>query len=192
MFSFFSFFSRGATGGYEYLYKEVAMKDARERRLAGDPVTLATVLDAREARALLCLTLNMPGPVKRNEASRRAFAAGLAALRAAGLMDRVEREWTLDLITGPEAYLRLSCPAAEAKAIACQVEEAQPWGRLLDADVLRPNGVPMSRGELGKPPRGCLVCGKPGMGCARSRAHDLPALYAAVLDRTDSLFEGEG
>lgn len=178
------------------------MENARAQRLAGDPVTLEAVLAAREARAqrqrdyapgraLMCLTVNMPGPVKRNQVSCRVFLAGLAALRT-GLGQKAEDALVLqDLDTGPEAYLRLSCVAAEAKAIACAVEDGRPWGRLLDADVLTPGGAHVSRQELGRCARGCFVCGAQGMGCARSRAHGLDDLYKAVLDMTDCLFEGE-
>lgn len=158
-------------------------------------VTLQTVLAGREARAamqhsllaaypgapLLCLLVNMPGPIKRTAVSDRVFNAGLAALTDA------LSEWHISLLyrqtrrpdTGCEAYLVPDADAEAVKRIACSLEARLPYGRLLDIDVHAPDGKQLSRTALDLPERGCMVCGAVGAGCASRRLHPLPELLAA-------------
>lgn len=161
-------------------------------------VTLAMILAAREARVLrqktllntypgallVCLLVNMPGPIKRTAGSDRVFAAGLVAFTDACNARDIALLYseTQRLSTGCEAYLVFDADAETLKRIAFSLEEGLPYGRLLDIDVHTQNGAQLSRTALGLPERGCMVCGKAGGGCASRRLHPLPALLE-VFDR---------
>lgn len=151
-------------------------------------VTLEDVLRARELRAhsqrrlireyslpLLCLNMNIAGPVKRNSLIDLAFTSCLSALKDR-LGNAILHLETVDANTGLEAILVCSLEAHELKAIAVELESRRPVGRLFDLDVIGTDGVKLSRDV----PRACLVCGGPAAPCARSRAHGLPAIQAAT------------
>lgn len=153
----------------------------------GVPITLAQLLAARDSRAarqrellqsggaLVSLTVNMPGPVKRCALADRLFDIGLDAVTQL-LGDRLRLCETRRKDTGCEAFLCADMDAQALKARLCALEDGHPLGRLWDADVLGPDGVPLSRQNAGYPPRQCLLCENPGAACARSRAHPLDAL----------------
>ncbi len=160
-------------------------------------VTLEELLAAREARAarqralmkrfgvpLVCLTINLPGPFKRDALSDRGFWMGMALLRrqlqAAGIT--CLHEETHLLPTGCEGYVCADADALRVKRVALDIEEHTPLGRLLDIDVLDTDGAKVSRAAVGHGERACLVCGQPARGCVRSRAHgDLPAARAREI-----------
>ena len=157
-------------------------------------ITLQEVLDAREARAaaqrrlldrhrqpLLCLTMNIAGPVKRWGTVDLAFRAAEAELdhRLAG---HIKEKALTDAATGLEGIWACDIPAPELKELAMELESRSPAGRLYDLDVISADG-----GKLSRPtPRTCLVCGGPAAPCARSRAHGLDAILAA----THALLDG--
>lgn len=152
-----------------------ALLASRERRAAQQRELLGKYPGA----ALVCLTVNTPGPVKRLCAADRAFAAGYAALDRALESYAVRFRRTVDAPTGQEGYWVVEASAEDVKRLCCELEAALPYGRLLDADVLDHSGAPLSRTALGLPARGCLVCGRPGAFCASRRLHPLPELIAA-------------
>lgn len=162
------------------------------------PVSLAQMLARRDARAaaqqrllaehglpLLQLGLVWPGPVKDTAASRQLFALGLAALRAlldaAGLVVRAEERCSA--VTGPEALLVVEADASDLKRRLLALEDGHPLGRLWDIDVIGTDGLGISRGRLGLPPRRCLLCEQPAHACARSAAHTLGELQQAIAER---------
>ena len=112
------------------------------------PITLAELLDSRDKRvkhqkdllganpgkSLLCLTVQLPGPEKRNDSSLMIAKAGVEAVRKAFVPVYEELK---DLETGYEAYFLVDLPAEEAKRKACEIEDSHPLGRLMDIDVLR-------------------------------------------------------
>ena len=114
-------------------------------------ISLNQLLESRDTRAqhqkdllgsfpgksLLCLTVQLPGPEKRNEQSLAIAKAGVSAIRQAFQPDYEELR---DLETGYEGYFLVSLPALEAKRKAVEVEDNHPLGRLMDIDVL--HGVP--------------------------------------------------
>lgn len=162
---------------------------------------MAQLLEAREKRALrqrelleqfpgtlISCTMNIPGPEKCNSRIRRVFTLGeellLAQLRGERL-SLLHREAAAHL-TGCEGFYVVEADGLRVKELTVQAEDAYPWTRLLDIDVLTPAGEKLSREDLGLPPRRCLLCGGPAAVCARSRAHGLPAL----LERTEELLNG--
>ena len=110
-------------------------------------ISLNQLLESRDARAqhqkdllgrfpgksLLCLTVQLPGPEKRNEQSLAIAKAGVSAIRQAFQPDYEELR---DLETGYEGYFIVSLPALDAKRKAVELEDNHPLGRLMDIDVL--------------------------------------------------------
>lgn len=158
--------------------------------------TLLEILDAREKRAekqkqllsrygqpLLCFTMNIPGPVKLDRDIRLGFYVGCRllddALRGLKLLYREEEV----AVTGCQAWYVVEAPARQLKEIAVDLEETDLIGRLFDMDVLDTDGKKLSREDMGKPRRKCLLCNNDAAVCARSRAHGLEQLQ----DRTGFL-----
>ena len=160
---------------------------------SGKPVTLTKMLAAREERAarqeamrgrnpgcaLISLTLNIPGPVKRFPLAEAAFNEAYKQAAAAGKAMDSEK---IIADTGCEGLLAFCLDAMALKRFTVAVEDRTSLGRLLDMDVLRSDGSKVSREEAGLPPRRCFLCGKPAAVCARSRAHGLEALETYVRE----------
>ena len=174
-------------------------------------IGLVSLLRSRDARVerqrellslypdmtLLCLTVIIPGSVKRNDNSLRIARAGMAAVREAFQTVYEEQR---DLDTGFEAFFIVDMPPLDAKRLACRIEDTHPLGRLMDLDVVVSDSckdsnqddgqaaalpVPLSRGSIGLAPRRCLICDRPAKECMRSRAHPTEEL----LKKIDELLE---
>lgn len=143
--------------------------EARERRAALQRSTLSTY-----GGPLLCFTMNLAGPVKRSPLSDFAFLAGERMIQSRGF--HVRQHIRLRQPTGMEAIYALEADPYALKAVAMELEEALPVGRLFDMDVIGLDGMKLPRPQ----PRTCLVCGGPAAPCARSRAHGLEAVQAAT------------
>lgn len=166
-------------------------------------VTVADMMQAREARwqmqqallnrypdaVLVCLTMNVAGPVKTTREIERAFAWGMESIRA--VLAPYPQVFSSDIHekTGPEAVFAVSGDAKEIKQRLCALEDGCAIGRLLDIDVIAPEGEKISRTELGLPARRCLLCGEAAPVCARSRAHTVEALFARTHEIIRMHFE---
>ena len=165
-------------------------------------VTLNELLASRDARhamqqklladnsgkTLVCLTVVMPGSVKRNHQSLTAAHAAVEAMRKA--FDHEEDSLTeRDLETGYEAYLVTPLPLLEAKRIAVNIEDTHPLGRLFDIDIINADGVPVSRDAIGEKPRRCLVCDHEARYCMRMRWHTQEEIWAKINEMVDSYVE---
>lgn len=148
-------------------------------------VTLTQVLQARDRRVslqqellkafhcpLICFTMNIAGPIKTSPLILRGFQAGLASLDKKLPRDKILARRTFQEITGCEAFYAVNADAAQLKQLCTAIEEATPLGRLFDMDVLDTDGKKLERSSL----RGCIVCGKPGRGCAAGRLHPVAQL----------------
>ncbi len=158
--------------------------DARE-------ATLADVLAAREKRVacqhdllarfgkpVVCLTLNIAGPVKVNAETAYAFRVGANRLTE-GLKTMgfpVLAEETLASVAGKEWLAAVDAPAPALKRLCVSLEELDELGRLFDMDVIAPDGWKLERGAE----RRCLVCGLPGRGCASRRVHPVAEIQAVT------------
>ena len=112
-------------------------------------ITLEQLLESRDRRAerqrsllalypgrtLLCLTVMLPGPVKRSSSSLRIASAAVAAVRST--FD-LQFEELRDLETGYEGYFIVDLDPISAKRLAVSLEEEHPLGRLFDLDVIVP------------------------------------------------------
>ena len=180
------------------------------------PITLDELLASRDARhamqqklmaehsgkTLVCLTVVMPGSVKRNQQSLTVARAAVKAMRKAyNISDDLLPETELltnelktetgeclverDLNTGYEAYLITSLPLLEAKRVAVDIEDTHPLGRLFDIDVIDAQGIPVSRDRVGGQPRRCLVCDHEARYCMRMRWHTQEEIWARIKQMTD-------
>jgi len=168
---------------------------------SGDPITLALMLERRDARAatqhsllarfgrpLAQLTLVNPGAVKDTAQSRFVFDLGLGAMQEAlnnaghGVLG-YEGSY---FVTGPEMLMVVDAEAPALKHTLMAIEDQHPLGRLWDADVIDINGVSLSRKHFGLPARRCLLCEQPAHDCARSRLHAMQELQRSVQERVET------
>ena len=152
------------------------------------------LLAEHSGKTLVCLTVVMPGSVKRNHQSLVvAHAAVEQLIRSYELGVRndelgVRNDECLierDLETGYEAYLITPLPLLEAKRIAVQIEDTHPLGRLFDIDIIDKDGVPVSRDRVGSRPRRCLVCDREARYCMRMRWHTQEEIWERINAMVD-------
>ena len=161
-------------------------------------ITLDQLLDSREHRhekqmlllsdhpalTIVCLTVIMPGAVKRNSHSlivaNAAITAVLECFRNT-LVDVLAN----DLITGYEAYFVTRLSRQQAKQLTCKIEDTHPLGRLFDLDVLDADGSPISRQEVRHPARRCLLCDNEARFCMRNHTHTLEELQSHISQMID-------
>ena len=140
----------------------------------------AALVKAWPGRTLVCLTVVLPGPVKRDARSLKVAEAGKAAVQE--VLQPCYHEM-YDLETGFEGYFIVDSPLLDVKKACCEIENEHPLGRLMDLDVLQPVGetvVPVSRDRVGEPPRRCLLCGRPARECMRAHTHSQEKLIHEI------------
>lgn len=164
--------------------------------LGADTVELEEVLLERELRVetqrrllrqgtapLICLSMNMAGPVKDFPLLRCAFEEGKrlteTALARTGisfcfLEQRQNR-------CGSCAFYHADGPLETIKRLLCAVEDTALIGRLLDLDVLDGQAKKLSRKEIGLAPRRCLLCEEEAAVCGRSRRHTVEELQRETV-----------
>ena len=124
-----------------------------------------TLLQENPLATLVCLTVIMPGSVKRNSQSLIVARAAVEAVRTA---------------FGERLLLLVSLSIPEAKTIACDVEEQHPLGRLFDVDVIQKDGAPASRKTIGRAPRRCLLCDRDARYCMRDHSHTQEEIHKRI------------
>lgn len=134
---------------------------------------------------LVCLTVIMPGNVKRNLSSLIASQAAINSLLNR-FEDNIVDVLARDLDTGYEAYVVTNISQHDAKLIACEIEDTHPLGRLFDVDVLDVNGIPMKREAVGFAPRRCLMCDNEARYCMRNRTHTPQELNTKIQKMVDA------
>ena len=139
------------------------------------------LLGAHPGQTLVCLTVVMPGSVKRSAESLLIAGAAMHALIEEFGSSGPFLE-TRDLPTGYEAYLLTSASVQDAKRAVCRIEEEHPLGRLFDIDVIAAGAAPLSRESLGLEPRRCLLCGRPARECMREGRHGYDELQARISE----------
>lgn len=170
--------------------------------LGSDFVELEAMLAEREHRAeiqqrlldenelLLCVSMNMPGPVKDFPLLRLAFSEGCRvtreALTLAGVSVRCLDERGGPC--GPSAFYRVEGNPKVIKTILCSVEDTPALGRLLDLDLIQKKGGKISRGAVGLTARSCLICKEAAAVCGRSRRHSVEQLQREAVQRMLNYF----
>jgi holo-ACP synthase len=169
-------------------------------------ITLEQMLKARDERAekqkhlikeykktLISFTVNIPGANKRTPVSGKIFREGYQSLIKRLLEKDIQilyRE-TRDLVTGPEAYVVVDEDAGNLKIYLIEMESQHPLGRLFDFDVIGLEGYPISRKDVGHPPRKCLLCEQDAHACSRSRSHSAHELITRIHAMAHSYFKGQ-
>ncbi len=137
------------------------------------------LMSAHPRHTLVCLTVIMPGAVKRNLHSLIVANAALTAVLECFRDSLVDIE-VHDLVTGYEAYLMVDLDALRAKEMACEIEDTHPLGRLFDIDILQPDGLPVSRQQVGHEARKCLLCDHESRWCMRNHTHTQAELQTCI------------
>ncbi|HAT54012.1 MAG TPA: citrate lyase holo-[acyl-carrier protein] synthase, partial [Lactobacillus sp.] len=151
-----------------------------------DRVALQQNLAAKyPGRTIVALKMNIPGPIKNNEALAKLFTAGEAQWRSLMAQKQYaiieDEHW--ERPTGMEAFYVVDAKADQVKRLAVSFEDDFALGRLFDADVLLTgeSGLrALSRTNFAMPARTCLICGRPAKDCARSRRHSVDELQAHI------------
>ena len=152
--------------------------DSRDRRARRQ----GELLSQFPGRALLCLTVQLPGPEKRNALSLEIARAGVEAIEKR--FNPVFKE-TNDLETGFEGFFVIDGQPLEVKRAAAELEDTHPLGRLMDLDVIGPEG-PIGRASIGLQERRCLICEKPARYCMRAGSHTQDELIAKIKQLVSS------
>lgn len=153
------------------------MLNARERR-----VWMQKELLSRYPGVLISFTFNIPGPVKVLPYVPEAFSSALGEIISAlnsAKIPVLKRSLILDK-TGPEAFLCVDADALFVKRLLVTLEDASDLGRLYDIDIIGRDGNKISRSDIGKPGRTCLLCGRPAKECSRSRTHSVAELTEKI------------
>ena len=160
------------------LHELLASRDARH-------AMQLKLLAEHSGKTLVCMTVVMPGSVKRNQQS---LTVAHAAVDAMQRMFKPEEGCLIeqDLKTGYEAYLVTTTPMLEAKRMAVEIEDTHPLGRLFDIDIIDQDGTPVSRDRVGGKPRRCLVCDREARYCMRMRWHTQEEIWERINQMVDS------
>jgi len=149
------------------------MMNCRDRR-----VSLQQEMLEKHHAPLISFCMNIPGPVKTNDAIRRAFNEGTELIYSALHEDEIS---ILDVSeihekTGDELMLCVNADAANLKARMSRIEDTHPLGRLFDIDIINVDGTKLSRERYRK----CLLCERQAQDCARARRHSADELFAKI------------
>lgn len=162
-------------------------------------ITLDMLLESREKRwnfqrqliqehpelTLVCVTVIMPGNVKRNTQSLVVAHAAVQSVQNAFDKD-IRWQQEKDLVTGYEAYFLIKRPMLDCKRVACEIEDVHPLGRLFDIDVIDSNVEPVSRSVIGKEGRKCLLCEHEARYCMRNHTHSREELQQRIQQMIDA------
>lgn len=159
--------------------------ESRDRRAAYQQ----ELLRQYAGKTLVCLTIVMPGSVKRSEPSLIVAHAAVEALQEAFRGDMIFSE-ERDLPTGFELFMVVGVGLMDAKRRVCHIEETHPLGRLFDIDVIRPDGVPVSRTDLGLSQRRCIICSNEARYCMRNHSHTQEELHTRINELIECYVHG--
>lgn len=149
------------------------------------------ILEGREQRALyqkmllkefgiplVSFTLNIPGPDKNNGIFDQVHHEGVKALEDEFEEKRlaVVHKSFKERASGLEGFFVVKGDVANIKRLTVSIEENHSLGRLFDFDVIREDGHPISRGELGLSARKCILCKENAIDCRRNNHHTLEEL----------------
>lgn len=163
--------------------------------LNNEIVILSDILDARERRSqlqaelrllhqvpVISITINMPGNIKYNHDIVSMVYTVIERLRVSLQVEKLqlveERVWHSK--AGPAALMAVEADPFILKSISIDIEEEEPFGRLVDIDVFDRHGQQISRGTQQLPLRRCLVCSDIAVTCMREKRHTAAEIADAV------------
>ena len=126
------------------------------------------LLDSHPGRSLLCMTVQLPGPEKRNKYSLAIAQAGVEAIRKAFSLEYEELK---DLETGYEGFFDIDVlmQRTEENYFSC----GSPKNQFSSV-------ICLSRADIGLEPRRCLLCGNEVRYCMRAKTHTTAELLARI------------
>lgn len=162
-------------------------------------VSLHDVLEAKEKRKvyqeelirkykkpLISFTLNIPGEIKKSPLYKRIHDEGIEAIKTAvSDSGTIIYETVFDLNTGNEAFFVIDqYSGIILKEKMVLIEENHKLGRILDIDVISERGIPISRRDICKPERQCMICGSPAIICMWEKKHTIDELLDYIFKLT--------
>jgi len=130
-------------------------------------------------RPVICGKVNYPGSKKNSLDSHYVFNELRMLLLGKIFKNNIYSEVTVGddglsvLIVGDYDELLI-------KKTVMIAEEEHPLGRLFDIDVYRPGGKPISRTDLGFPPRRCLICEEDARICIINKSHSASEIMSKI------------
>lgn len=133
---------------------------------------------------LVCFTLNIPGPVKVFDKIPEAFHTGCRRIEKILEQNHISfyPEECIEEKTGYEAFYCVDEAPETIKKLMVSLEDDNTIGRLYDIDVIRIDGLKVSREDLDLSPRKCLLCGSNAHACSRSRTHTVEELTDKIKE----------
>lgn len=165
------------------------------KNFEGEIQSLKDILKSREMRVeyqkqllnkykntIISYKLNIPGPIKYNSIIKKIFDEGLKILKEK--LNEIGVKKLEDKViyknSGPEYFIVLDISPYIIKKLTIHIEEEHALGRIYDFDVLNEKGEQISREELGKSRRKCLLCEKNAAECGRARGHEVKELIEKI------------
>lgn len=162
-----------------------------------DEKILIDILDSRERRAekqkelidkykstCISFTLNIPGKVKDNGVYRAIHKEGMEVIKKTleekgiKILYSEEEEHT----TGREGYILVDENSGRVKELTMGIEESHPLGRIFDIDIFNRRKEQISRKDLEKTSRKCLLCDNDARVCMRMGSHTYESLIQNIND----------
>lgn len=179
---------------YNLDYKEI---------LGENEITLQDMLDAKEKRVseqkkvlsehtmtLISYTLNIPGSYKFFPLAEKTFNEGRKLIFNHLKRHNINIEYSKDnsSITGYEMFYSVNGESTYIKRLMVDIEDSCMLGRIFDIDVLNSQGEKISRADIGKAGRSCLMCGEFAHVCSRSGAHNKEELIKKTVEIMQDYF----
>lgn len=135
-------------------------------------------LVAKYRKPILTITLNIPGPDKTKNLYKKAFKYLIKDFKKNKIS--ILHEEYRQSFDGPEAYLVVEHDTISLKKMCILFEDTHPLGRIADFDVLSNDDEVVSRKDLDKTERKCLLCERPATDCIISRRHSIEDLLTKI------------
>jgi holo-ACP synthase CitX len=154
----------------------IEILEARERRWQFR-LQLAKEFGKTVISVTLCAPLNYRRSPCAGDMISAAMDKIISALQAMSI-----KAWRAGLTNDKDGAAGFVVAAGEAAAIKriCVKIEKLPGGRLFDIDVMSCTGSPVSREDVGLPPRRCFICLSPAAQCVREKKHSAIEVNRAV------------
>ncbi|MCP4178790.1 MAG: citrate lyase holo-[acyl-carrier protein] synthase [bacterium] len=156
---------------YVDVYEMTAARDSRFQT--------QTTLINETGLSLISFTLNIPGSEKNNSIFKTIHDNGIFEIESL-FSSNIKKALKRDLKTGPEAYFSIDLDPYSIKENTIKIEEKHKLGRIFDIDVINIQFKSVSRIEINKEPRKCLLCNNPASICSRNRSHTVPELIKKI------------
>ena len=135
---------------------------------------------------LIGITLNIPGAFKRFPLATLCFKECRRiteiTMRAAGvhLLYQDTKKFELN---GEHAYFLAKGSPERIKEILCEIEDTHPLGRIFNLDVYKGGESigKLTRNDIGKTNRGCLLCDSQALDCVFGRRHGIEEVINKTL-----------